>query len=142
VPGVRAADHPQQLVRQVAVRVFPARQDAAPGPDDRRIGERPAQLGQPVRLGDRVVVDERDQVAGGRRDAGVARLGHPGALAREQGHLPRQQIQQTLLQRGVAVDHDQYLARSELVGREAPYALQQQADPTLGMRADDHGDRR
>ena len=73
MPGVGAADHPVELGwKPRGPGVVPTRHDPTADADDFLALVRPAQLVEPVRFGDRVVVEKRHDLAVGGRDARVA----------------------------------------------------------------------
>ena len=113
------------------------------GARDHRVVEHGRELRQPVRLGGRVVVEERDDVARRRGDAGVAgaREALRAVVLHEHDRPVRPRRARALEQRGVVIDRDDHLVRGARLGLDGRDGVAQRVPPLVGVGRDDHGHR-
>ena len=139
---VRAADDPVELLGEPGrAALGPVRGDASAARHD-AVGVEARQPAQPLRPGDRVVVEERDDVRGGRRHARVAGAGETGrGGVRDRPHAVQLPLH-AVVERLVPVGHHDDLGRGQ---RLEPHGLHRRGEvvpAVLRVGADDDGDRR
>ena len=140
---VAVADHPAELVREPR-RAFgrPDRGNGAADHRDPAVGERSDQVREPVVARDRVVVEERHDVALGDARAGVARSGQTRRLAVGDHVAVGQRGAQMGLERRVVVADDDGLQRGERLARHRRGGVEHLLGSLLRVAADHDRHRR
>ena len=139
---VRAADDPIELGGERArPAARPERIDGSADADHTR-GVVSNETLEPVGLGHRVVVDEGDEACVRGRDSGVARARQPRRICVCERGRRGELGADTLEQSRVVVDDDDDLEWQQGLRRDGFHRTDEVLPPSLGVRADDHGDRR
>jgi len=122
--------------------VAPSRIHRPTGADDPRIGVSGGNSIEPPRLGSRVVVDERDNIARDALHAGVPSAGEPRRSLIRNASDPRELVASSVQQVGVVIDHDHELEwrRKLFANRRDGFA--ERAPARARVRTENHADAR